>query len=169
MSISNIEKPDNALCTIIAAEMELDPSRVVVYNQNFKAPSDTEIYIIVAKRSVRIVGSKNEPDPDTDEEIKSVILNETYDVEITSKNTDAKMRAPEIIMALTSSFSVQIQEEGNFKISRTSDILDLSFISGPSALHRYRIPVIIDRVMTKRTSIEMIDKFQTPEVLSESN
>lgn len=167
MSISNVTEPDVALADIIATELEIDPSRVVVYDQNFKAPKDQDIYVIVAKGPARVIGSRNHLDPDTDEEVKSVVLNETYNVEITSKNRDALERHPEIIMALTSTYSIQKQEEGNFRISRTRDVLDLSFIEGASALHRYRIPVIIDRVTTKRTSVTPITAFQTPEVLDE--
>lgn len=156
-------EPDIILCDIIATDMSLDASRVVVYDQNFKAPSDPEIYVIVRKNPSRVIGSSRTFDPDTDEEIKSIALNETYDVEITSKNRTAQDRYHEVIMALTSVYSQQQQEEHNIRIFRTREIQDLSLIEGASALHRYLIPVIIDRVETKRTTITPYESFQTPQ------
>jgi len=164
-------KPDIILCDIIADEMELDPSRVVVYDQNFKPPTDADIYVIVAFSSSKTIGSNNkfipadptaEP-PTEDREIKSISRSETYNVEITSKNTDAKYRYDEIVMALTSTFSEQKQEENNIRIFRTGTPLDLSFIEGGSSLHRYRIPVIINSVKIKEKTIITYDKFQTPQ------
>lgn len=156
-------EPDIILCDIIATDMALDPTRVVVYDQNFKAPSDPEIYVIVRKNPARVIGSSRTFDPDTDEEIKMIALNETYGVEITSKNRTAQDRYFEVIMALTSVYSQQQQEEHNIRIFRTREIQDLSLIEGASALHRYLIPVIIDRVETKRTAVIPYESFPTPQ------
>jgi len=158
-------EPDIILCDIIAQEMSLDPTRIVVYSENFKAPSDPEIYIIVRKNPSRVIGSNRSFDPDTDEEIKSVVLNETYDVEISSKNRTAQERYYEVIMALTSVYSQQMQEEHNIRIFRTSDVQDLTLIEGASSLRRYLIPVIIDRVEIKRTAITPITSFPQTEVV----
>ena len=158
-------EPDVLLCDIFVNELGLDPTRVVVYDQNFVAPSDQDIYITVAYQSGRIIGSSNVFDDATDQEIKSVALNETYNVEITSKNETALQRYHEIIMALTSTYAVRVQEDNNMRFSRIRETLDLSFIEGASALHRYRIPVIVNRLRTKQTAIQPIDKFQKPEVL----
>lgn len=156
-------EPDIILCDIIATDMALDPTRVVVYDQNFKAPNDQDIYVIVRKNPTRVIGSSRTFDPDTDEEIKTIALNETYDVEITSKNRTAQDRYFEVIMALTSVYSQQQQEEHNIRIFRTREIQDLSLIEGASALHRYLIPVIIDRVETKRTAVIPYEAFPTPQ------
>ena len=156
-------KPDIILCDIIATEMTLDPSRVVVYNQNWKPPKDEDIYVIVSFSYSQIISSTNRYNALTGQEKKSVTKADYFNVEITSKNTDAKYRKEEIIMALTSSYSEQKQEENQIKISRNNRILDLSFIDGGSSLHRYRIPVIINNMNTKNDIVEYFDKFQTPE------
>lgn len=158
-------EPDLILADIIQTGLSLTPGRVVVYDENFVAPSDPEIYVIIRKNPARVIGVSKTFDPDTDEEVKSIALNETYDVEISSQNRTAQERYFEVILALTSDYSVQQQELNNIRIFRTRDIQDLSLIEGASALRRYLIPVIIDRVETIRTAIVPFDSFQEPEVV----
>lgn len=168
-------KPDIILCDIIATDMGLDPTRVVVYNQNWKSPKDDDIYIVVAEGSSRIIGNTNrfepadpgaEP-PTVDREVKCVSVSTTYNVEITSRNTDAKYRKSEILAAIGSDYSEQKQELNQMRIFRTNQILDLSFIEGRSALHRYQIPVIINSVQVHENPIITYDKFQETQVLAE--
>lgn len=167
-------KPDKILCDIIATDMGLDPTRVVAYNQNWKSPKDDDIYIIVAGGPESIIGSNNkfapadptaEP-PTVDREIKTVVTSAKHNVEITSRSTDAKYRKAEILAAIDSVYSQQKQEENQIKIFRTNQILDLSFIEGRSALHRYQVPVIINSVKRYEKPITTYDKFQKPETLA---
>ena len=158
---------DLILADIIATDMSLDADRVVVYDQNFIPPKDQNIYVIIALQSTRIIGNVNKFDPDTDKEIKSTSLAETYNIEITSKNRDAQTRYHEVVMALTSDYSEQQQELNQIKIFRTGQILDLSIIEASSSLHRYRIPVIINSVKIKETDIVPFENFQTPQEVIE--
>ena len=157
-------EPDILLCDIIQTEMQIPANRIVVYSENYKAPNDQDIYIIVRKNPSRVIGSNRVFDFNTDEEIKSVVLNETYDIEISSKNRTAQERYYEVIMALTSVYSQQQQEEHNIRIFRTMDVQDLTLIEGASSLRRYLIPVIIDRVEIKRTAITPYTAFPQAEV-----
>jgi hypothetical protein len=161
-------KPDIILCDILSIDMGLDAERVVVYNQNFKAPKDDDIYIVVSQGPMRPIGNNNRFDFENDKEIKKVSIFTTYNIEITSKNTDAKYRAPEVLAAIGSTYSEQKQELNHIRIFRTAQILDLSFIEGRSALHRYQIPVIINSVQIYEKSISIYDKFQEPSVLVEA-
>ena len=155
------------LCDIISNFMGLDPARVVVYAQNFKAPKDQNIYIVVALSSTRPIGVVNKFDPDNNKEILSASLSETYNIEITSKNTDAKTRRYEPNMAIISDYSEQKQELNQIKLFRSNTNLDLSAIEGTSSLHRYRIPVIINSVKIKENDIIPFEHFQTPQEVIE--
>ena len=158
-------EPDIILADIIQTGLALPPGRVVIYDSNFVAPSDPEIYVIIRKNPARVISVSRSFDPDTDEDVQSITLNETYDVEISSQNRTAQERFWEIILALTSTYSLQQQEINNIRIYRTRDIQDLSLIEGASALRRYLIPVIIDRVETKRTAIVPFESYPEPEVV----
>lgn len=160
-------KPDIILCDIISTDMSLDPDRVVVYNQNWISPKDEGIYVVVSGGPVRIIGNTNRFDHVGEKEIKKVPVSETYNIEITSKNTDAKYRRAEVLAAIGSDYSEQQQETNQIRIFRTNQILDLSFISGRSALNRYQIPVIINSVQIYEKDITFYDKFQKTEFLAE--
>ena len=161
-------KPDIILCDIIATDMGLDPTRVVVYNQNWKSPKDERIYIVISEGPEHIIGNTNRFDHVGDNEIKKVAVSAIYNVEITSKNTDAKYRRTEVLAAINSDYSEQQQELNQIRIFRTNRIIPLSFIDGRSALHRYQIPVIINSVQIYEKAITVYDKFQEPEVLAEA-
>jgi hypothetical protein len=159
---------DVILADIITNELQIDPTRVVVNNQDFEAPNDDELYIVVSiAPNIQILSSTNKFDPDTNEEVKCIVTYSNLTVELTSKNRDAVTRKEEVIMALTSFYSVQKQEELKIKIFRAGDILDLSFVEGASALNRYNIPVKISSLTEKRTAIEYFDKFRANEILIE--
>lgn len=160
-------KPDIILCDIITTVLSLTASRVVVYNQNFRAPNDDNLYIVVSEGPTRIIGNTNRFDHVNDKEIKCVAISTTYNIEITSRNTDAKYRAPEVVAALSSVYCEQKQEENKIRIFRTNQITDLSFIEGRSALHRYQIPVIINSVQRYEKAITTYNQFPGPTILAE--
>lgn len=163
--------PAAVLVDILVTEMELDQSRVVQYSQNWKAPKDDDIYITVALSRPRIIGSNNrfmpaDPEavpPTVDREVKTVSLATDYNIEITSKNRDAQLRYYEVLMAIDSVYAFQKMEENGIRIDRNAQIMDLSFIEGSSALHRYRIPVTIFHSETKEKEIIPYENFQTPQ------
>lgn len=160
-------KPDIILCDIITTELSLSADRVVVYDQNFKAPKDDDIYIVVSEGPTRIIGNTNRFDHANDKEIKCVAISTTYNIEITSRNTDAKYRAPEVVSALGSVYCQQQQETNEIRIFRTNQITDLSFIEGRSALHRFQIPVIINSVQRYEKAITTYNQFPVPEIIAE--
>ncbi len=153
------------LADIIASEMSLDPTRVVIYDQRFEAPKDQGIYVVIAYQSSRIVGSTRDYDADTDEEVLSISRYTTWAVNITSRNTDAQERHHEIIMAIDSVYGVRQQEDNTIRIFRTPTFTDLSLIEGSAPLHRYMIPIIISNVEVKRSSILPIEQFRTTQEL----
>lgn len=153
------------LADIIATELSLDASRVVIYDENYEPPKDQGIYIIIAYSISKIVGVSNKFDPDTDEEIQAITWYTTYNVEVTSRNTDAQDRHFEVILAITSNYALRRQEDNDIRLFRTAMVTDLSAIEGSAALHRYQIPIIISSVETKRSSILPIEKFRAVEDL----
>jgi len=162
-----MSEPDLILADIIATEMNLDSDRVVVYDQNFKAPKDQDIYITIALQSLRIIGNNNRFNSETNEEEQYISISETYNVEITSKNRDAMDNRFGVNLAIKSTYSQQKQEENNIRIFRTNTNLDLSFIEGTSSLHRCRIPVIINSTKLENKAIDYYDKYKAIEEATE--
>jgi hypothetical protein len=148
------------LCDIITNELGIDASRVVIYDQNWTPPSDSDLYVIVSKRQGQVLGSSNKFDSATNEEVKTVVKFDNFDIDLTSKNEDALDYVEDVIMSLKSQYSLGLQELNNIKIFRAGKILDLSFIEGASALKRSRIPVRISYVKEKRTSVDIYEHFK---------
>ena len=155
---------DLILADIITNELEINPSRVVVYSQNYEPPKDSGLYVIISTTLSRTLGTSNQFDKDTNEEIKSVSSFVNMTVEITSKNRDALTRKEEVLLALVSNYSLQKQEENNIKLFRNLEILDLTFIEGSSSLYRFQIPVTCTRLLTKRKVVDYFDKQRENEI-----
>lgn len=156
--------PDKVLATIIKDEMSIPDGRIVLYDQNFKAPKDNDLFIIISTGLDNIISNTNKFDSVLNEQVQKISRNTTYNIEITSKNTDAKTRRHEVLMAINSNYAIRLMEENNIRIFRTPTIQDLSFIEGSSALHRYRISVIINNMEIKRSGTDYYEHFQKAEV-----
>ncbi len=159
----NADQNATVLCDIIQHELELPEERTVTYNQNFKAPNDEGMYVVVGLQSVNVIASNSRMNPDTGQNVQSVVTATNYWIDFTSKGSEAMERQAEVVAAVSSIYSEQRQEANHIQISRTSQILDLSFIEGPSALYRYRFNVIIKSVNTITKDIETFDKFPASE------
>lgn len=155
---------DKILATIIKHEMSIPDGRIVLYDQNYKAPKDNAIYIVIKTGEDKITSSTNKLDTATNEQIQTLSMNTNYDIEITSKDNSAKERRHEILMALNSNYAIRKMEENNIRIFKISKILDLSFIEASSSLHRFKISVIINSMKIKKSSTDYYDKFQSVEV-----
>jgi len=159
-----MKEPDIVLADIIQSRLGLDDDRVVIYDQDFKAPKDKLIYIVISTGTDKIISNINKFDESANEQVQTITMNTTFNVEITSKNEDAKTRRFEVLMAINSNEAIRESEDNNIRIFRTKTIQDLSFIEGGSSLHRFRIPVIISHMIIKRSSTNYYDSFQSVEV-----
>ncbi len=96
---------DIILCDIIQNFTSISASRIVVYNQNFKAPTDKDIFIVVSTGPSQILAEVEKFDDDTDEMVSTISMYTQLAIEITSYNRDALTRRHEIIMAINSTYS----------------------------------------------------------------
>lgn len=151
---------DLIIADIITYEMSLSPERVVIYGQNYEPPEDEEIYVVIKTMNGKPLGNTNKFNQDTGNEEKAVSSFNSFEIEITSKNRSAYERKEEILMALTSFYSEQQQELYEFRIFRTNQINDLTFIEGGSSLYRFSIPVRCTDIKKKVTQVEYFDKLR---------
>jgi hypothetical protein len=159
---------DILICDIITVGLGLEPEKVVVYSENWDPPKDQGIYIVVSTRRGKPISNVRKYDSTTNEEVQTVVTYDFVDIDITSKDRTALDRKEEVLMALNSTYSDQVQNENNIKIFRLGEIMDLSFIEAASALKRFRIPCIVSNVKEKRTVINYFDKFRnTQEEINE--
>ncbi len=157
------------LCDIIQHELSLPGGRVVLYNQNYRAPNDSGLYVVVGLSSIQIISSNRAyvQDPTTEGMKAKQPMNVagTFYIDFTSKGDSALERQGEIIASINSFYSAQKQESLHIRISRTPQVLDLSFIEGPSSLHRFRFEVVVFYLLSVEKPIDIYETIQTPEVV----
>lgn len=132
------------LVKILNAEMDMPANSVWVREQNRKIPNDNGLYISVgfvsAQPNYNVV--RMEEIGGVQKQISEVQLLERIQIDIFSNSNDALTRNWEVIAALQSFYSQQIQELYNFKIFRIpSNWLDTSAAEGGSMLKRFTITI----------------------------
>ncbi len=149
------------LGNVVQTYMGLADSRVVLKDENFDAPKDQGIYILVEYESSDIVGISQSVDPDTGLETMGQSVFMHFAVEVCSRGRDAQDRWQEALFALFAVSGQQAAETSQCSFFRSTPPMDLSSIEGAGALRRYRIPVIVSTVQTKTGSaaVPQIDKF----------
>jgi len=164
-----ITETGQLISSIIQAYMGLADDRVVLKDEGFDGPKDSDIYVLVEYDGAsKTIGIKSQVDPSTGIETMSRSSFEPFAVEVISRNREAADRWQEAQMALFSVSGQQAAESANCSIFRGGDPMDLSEIEGTGALRRYRIPIIVSNVQSKTASVPMIDKFPSPFVKPEA-
>ncbi len=163
--MTNNKQNSIIICDIISHELELEQGQIAIYNQNYQAPNTPGLYIIVGLQSSRIIATTKRYDGDSDHAKQSLVRSSTYWIEMTSQNTQALERQGEVVLAMDSYYSQHQQEVNAIQISRLPDILDLSFIEGPSSLYRYRFSVALKSVEHVVKDVDTFSKFKNLEVI----
>lgn len=138
---------------IIKAELELPDSygvdskgneipTVFIDSQNITLGTTDKLQIIVGLADAQPYANNNYFDSVTNKEVQEVTLRENIQIDLVSKNKEARQRRWEILAALQSILSKQKQEEFYFKIFKiSSSFVNTSEAEGGSQLNRYSIVI----------------------------
>lgn len=156
---------EQIIVDILANQMSLDSQNVWVRNQNKKIPPTDGVFVVVGMVDSQVMGvNKAEvpttiPQPDPDPDIQTltekitVTTRDNIQIDILSRNTDAIIRRWEIMAALASTYSVQKQEENQFKIFRVpTSFVNTSEAEGGSNINRFSL-IISCHVWYKKDTI----------------
>lgn len=138
---------------ILNHEMDMPPNAVWLREQNRTIPNDNGLYIAVGMVSAQTIGNVTEIQtltvpPATDPaayEVNMLQQQEAIQIDVLSSavNNYALFRNWEVIAALQSIYSQQLQEKNNFKIFRIPrSFLDTSSAEGGSMLQRFSITIM---------------------------
>ena len=146
---------------IIDKEMNMPANRVWAYNQNNDLPTDSNLFIVLhfGKRDVIANNNKYRQTNKGLEEIQSTNVREDIMISLLSKNNDARDRAHEVLMAMRSTYSQQLQEKNHMNISTTGDIYDASFLEGTSRINRFDVKIKVFKSYEKIKEVDYYDKF----------
>lgn len=146
---------------IIDKEMDLPIGRCFAYNNENELPKDDNIFVCLyfASKTPYSNISKYKETANGLQEVQIMNMAEEIEIAICSKNTDARERCHEVLMALRSVYSQQIQELNHIHISTISEITDNSFLEATARLNRFDIRCTVIRAYEKVKPIDYYDKF----------
>ena len=124
---------------------------VVIKDQNIKLFTTPKLQITIATLQNKIFSNRKEYreeveiDPETQEttthyfEDKYINENRTMQIDVYSRNNEARQRYPEVQACLNSTYADQLQDKYQFRIGIISDAVNLSGLDGGSDINRYTI------------------------------
>lgn len=136
---------------IIKGYMNLDDTHCYLYNQKWLIPEDTGLYVCIGCSNIEAVGNplkyrRTEKDLIG---INSVVITESYFLEMYSYSNEARIRQPELIAAFNSDLSIRTQEFQQFSFGYIPlRFEDVSRIEASKLLNRYHSDI---RVIYGRT------------------
>jgi hypothetical protein len=155
---------------IVQDYMALAGDRVVISDENFDAPDDLGIYVLIALDAPgkKRVGQSRKYDPATGIERVSIGYHTAYAIEIISRGDDAATRNSEVQQSLISSSALRVAEDAGIAIWPGKDMLNLTAIEKTGSLRRFRLSVIVSSVEYKDSTPDYINRFPAPSELHES-
>ena len=150
--------------SILLHELQLDDTRINLYNQRFRIPADEKLFVFIEPLPSKILSSRTQiaiSDEGDEVEVQDVNTQERFVIGVHSRNLDAMNRKEEVVMALSSFYSQQVQQQYGFLISRNMAIEDLSELEGAAMLYRYDITAVVLAWRQKVKAAEYYEHFTT--------
>lgn len=169
---------EKILCDIVQHELDLPDNYgetsngdvipcVIVYSQNIKLFNTNKLQITVRTVSQNIYSNRSEfiqnPTAEVDEdaflEVQDINERRMMQIDVYSRNNDARERFWEVQMALNSIYAQQQMDLYNFKIGTISSSQNISGIDGASDINRFAITFNVITHQHKEKVIDYYDKF----------
>lgn len=146
---------------------------VTIRNQNIKLYNTPHIQITIGTNSTNVFANRKEyfeetiKDPETQEDVtvynERLMINEQrqMQIDIYSKNNEARDRFWEVQACLNSTFAIQLQDKYQFRISKISNSFNTSGLEGGSDINRFSIRFNCLTWQEKISSIDYYNSFRT--------
>ncbi len=139
---------------IIRTELGLKQSNIWIQAQNRKIPPQSdELYCIVGVVSFRPISSKSYFENEQEKQI--VYGRADVQIDLMSRSNEARNRRHEVLMALNSFYSQNVQDEECFRIFELPTMFtNTSGLQGGSDINRFTliIPTMVSETKTKSTN-----------------
>lgn len=137
---------------------------VTVKSQNIKLFNTPELQITIGTLSSDVFSNRKYFETNQDGSYQErIVINERrqMQIDIYSRNDDARLRFYEVQACLNSTKAQQLQEQYQFNIGTVSNVVNLSGLDGGSDINRYTIRFSCLTWQEKITKIDYYDKFKT--------
>lgn len=145
---------------ILVNEMEVPAKRVWAYNADIDIPQDGNLFIVLsyAEKTPYSNNTRYVPSENGLNEVQTMNVAEDVIISLLSKNTDARDKSHEVLLALNSTYSQNLQVKNRLHISRIGQVLDNSFLEATARLNRFDVHC---RVLTAYDKIKEVDYYDT--------
>lgn len=145
---------------IIRTEMGLNQQNIWIHSQNRKIPPQSmELYVTVGCVDFLPISSKSQYNPDEDTEVQTVYGRASVQIDILSRSLEARQRRAELLMALNSFYSKEIQDRYQFRIFELpSRFMNTSSLEGGSEINRFTLVI---RAMISEDKVKGADYYDT--------
>lgn len=159
-------EPIKVIADILKSELSLSNGQILLqYQKNF-IPQGTNLYISLAYISDKIISNANYFLHDTLEEQQRVVSQYLIQIDALSFGSEARTRKEEIVAALKSIRSQQLQEKYNLQIARIpTSFVNTASLEETKFLDRHTITIAVTAIFVKTKELtEYYDQFREPEV-----
>lgn len=145
---------------IIRKEMNLNQQNIWIHSQNRKIPPQSqELYVTVGCVDFLPISSKSKFNPDNDTEIQTVYGRASVQIDILSRSREARIRRAELLMALNSYYSKEIQDKHQFRIFELPQrFINTSSLEGGSEINRFSLVI---RAMISEDKVKTTSYYDT--------
>lgn len=158
-------------CDIIQNQLGLADGRVYLWDQKIMEPSDAGLYVAVSVLSCKPFANTNDPDGSGDafSAVQSVNMYAQLQIDIISRDSEARDRKEDVILALKSDYARQQMAANSFGIGELppgSQFVNLSHQDGAAIPYRFAISVSMQYFYVKTPTVPFFDQFATPQVVT---
>lgn len=156
------KSPIIILRNILEVVMGLTANQIYIYNQDFKIPQTSGLFIVLQNISSKPYASNlvSIPVDGGMQETTTMLTKEIYAINLFSKTTEARDRKEEAMMALNSGYALEQKELYQFRFATLMDeVLNISEIEGAGMLNRFVFNVQVNAWYSVTRSITYYDQF----------
>lgn len=163
--MSDTRYPIDFLWQILTnAFSDIQPERVMIWNNKSSIPNDDGLFLLIEFAGTKVIANSIQEQEDDDDEdvlneVQTLTTQETYNIEIMSRDLSALRRKEEVIMALRSTYSQNIQTENGIMIAKIANLIDLSGLEASARLFRFQCAVTLHASYTKQNEIDYYNTF----------
>ena len=165
----NWREPIKVIAELLSRELNLGSDRIFIYNDGRPLPKDKGMYIVLSINGTQVFRNTSETKSivNDNESVYTEIRNQNFKqniiVSVISEDSSARYMANDVVMALSSVYSQQLQEKYSCHIARIAHITDASFLEKTDMLTRMDVSVSVLswKQLSKPVDYYVVNEFET--------
>ncbi len=150
---------------IIKNQLQLEDSQIMLAFEKYDIPATPGIYVALSYVSEKAIANQSFFDPVSNHEMIDTTIHQLVQIDIMSFDSSARTRKTEVIAALASVFSEQMQEKYHFQIGRIpADMANAASLEETKILNRFTLNVALTALARLERWPDYYDTFGQPQV-----